>query len=225
MIWAFWGSPLFFCYASLGWSLESWAILQQSHLSRLEKWILIGLQMLIHARKVVPKGHQIILWVLVEELLPCQLGFWSVWFNIRTWYMVDTNFICICAVDVNEVCLPCVVVFLACIFVLTVHPCIYPCDVCHRYMYIYMQASMSPRPRSWGVSQKAHQLRHPKGGVLGEAAGIWWCQGVAQYIHPCLYIIGVCRYKTHGKLVVRMFCIEQHIILTVLCFHLSSNPC
>ena len=35
----------------------------------------IGLQMLIHARKAVLKGNQIILWLLVEELLPCQLGF------------------------------------------------------------------------------------------------------------------------------------------------------
>ena len=74
------------------WWLASFGTGQmQSHLNRLEKWILIGLQMLIHARKVVLKGHQIILWVLVEELLPCQLRFWSVWFNLSTWYMVDTN--------------------------------------------------------------------------------------------------------------------------------------
>ena len=48
------------------------------------------------------------------------------------------NFVlCIGAVDVNEVCLPCVVVFLACKLVLTVHPCIYPFYVCHRFVHVH----------------------------------------------------------------------------------------
>ena len=55
-------------------------------------------------------------------------GIWWVQFCIK---------LCIGAVDVNEVCLPCVVVFLACKLVLTVHPCIYPFYVCHRFVHVH----------------------------------------------------------------------------------------